>query len=86
MSSCSSNSVKVDIEVNVSLFLGVFGWSYIDYKAGISDIDTPGDDVGGQQDIGIIVSESGHDIFFFFDSHFYFFAILIFFACDDAYF
>ena len=46
VSACSSDSVEVDIEVNISLFFGVFGWSYIDDKAGVSDIDTPSNDVG----------------------------------------
>jgi hypothetical protein len=45
--------VEVDVEINVVVLLGVFGWAYIKYKTGTADIYSSSYDIGGEENLDV---------------------------------
>lgn len=84
VSACPPHAMQVDVEIDTRFPLGQFGWSYIDDEASISDVDSSGDDVGGQQNIGVVVPEPRHNVLLLSDGHLDLLAVLVLLAGDDA--
>lgn len=83
MPTSTAHPVQVNVQINIRLLFRILRGTNIDNKTGVSDINTPCDDVSSQKNVSIIVSKSSHDLLLLLDSHLYLFIILVFFTSND---
>ena len=77
MSSCPTNSMQIDIDINIVISVWLLGWAYIYYECSISNINSSGHNISAHQDVCFWMFKFLYDLLFFVMGQINFFTIFV---------